>query len=199
MSEPRKSRRRRQELEPLTYEEAASAPALTGLVSFLGLQPSDVAARQAARTAVLEQAERDSSSLPSSNSPSTDQKPMAPVGVSTTGPNGSVEGRGRLIELTSTGKKADHNASAFNGVDVPRILDPTSVGVSTTGDYQIPPVGAPTPDQLPPVGLSGIPLLEGPRPFDNNKIAEPPTGALDDPGQYLPLARKHHWSLLPLG
>ena len=141
MSEPRKSRRRRQELEPLTYEEAASAPALTGLVSFLGLQPSDVAARQAARTAVLEQAERDSSSLPSSNSPSTIQRPLAPVGASTTGPNGSVEGRGRLIELTSAGKKPDHGASAFNSVDVHRILDPAST-VSVSTGVEIPPVGS---------------------------------------------------------
>ncbi|MEA2259719.1 MAG: DnaA N-terminal domain [Acidobacteriaceae bacterium] len=205
MSEPRKSRRRRQELEPLTYEEAASAPALTGLVSFLGLQPSDVAARQAARTAVLEQAERDSSSLPSSNSPSTIQRPPAPVGVSTTGPNGSVEGRGRLIELTSAGKKPDHNASAFNGVDVHRILDPATtvsvstgveippVGSSTTGDYQIPPVGASTPDQIPPVGLSGIPTTEESNSFDNNQIEAPPTGiahgpvALSTTGQKTPL------------
>ena len=205
MSEPRKSRRRRQELEPLTYEEAASAPALTGLVSFLGLQPSDVAARQAARTAVLEQAERDSSSLPSSNSPSTIQRPLAPVGESTTGPNGSVEGRGRLIELTSAGKKPDHNGSAFNGVDVYRILDPAStesvstgveippVGSSTTGDYQIPPVGASTPDQIPPVGLSGIPTTEESNSFDNNQIDVPPTGidhvpvALSTTGQKAPL------------
>jgi hypothetical protein len=205
MSEPRKSRRRRQELEPLTYEEAASAPALTGLVSFLGLQPSDVAARQAARTAVLEQAERDSSSLPSSNSPSTIQRPPAPAGVSTTGPNGSVEGRGRLIELTSAGKKPDHNASAFNGVDVHRILDPATtvsvstgveippVGSSTTGDYQIPPVGASTPDQIPPVGLSGIPTTEECNSFDNNPIEAPPTGtahgpvALSTTGQKTPL------------
>jgi DnaA N-terminal domain len=188
MSEPRKSRRRRQELEPLTYEEAASAPALTGLVSFLGLQPSDVAAREAARTAVLEQAERDSSSLPSSNSPSTIQRPLAPVGVSTTGPNGSVEGRGRLIELTSAGKKPDHNASAFNGVDVHKILDPAStvsvssggemppVGSSTTGVYQIPPEGASTPDQIHPVGLSAIPIAEDGKVFDNNQIGAPPTG-----------------------
>ena len=202
MSEPRKSRRRRQELEPLTYEEAANAPALTGLVSFLGLRPSDVAAREAARTAVLEQAERDSSSLLASNSPSTIQRPLAPVGVSTAGPNGSVEGRGRLIELTSTGRKPDHNASAFNGVDVHRISDPASgstgvevlpAGSSTTGEYQIRPVGASTTDQTRPVGLSGIPINEDSKSFDSHQIEEPPTGIVHGPvvlsttGQTTPL------------
>jgi hypothetical protein len=204
MSEPRKSRRRRQELEPLTYEEAASAPALTGLVSFLGLRPSDVAAREAARTAGLEQAERDSSSLPSSNSPSIIQRPLGSVGVSTTGP--TVESRGRLIELASTGKKPDQNDSAFSGVDVARSLDSartvrastdveiTPVGSPPTGDSQIPPVVAPTTDQVPPVGLSGMGVEPDRKPFYNNQIEAPSTedavdasGILSTTGQNLPL------------
>jgi hypothetical protein len=69
------------------------------------------------------------------------------VGVSTSGPNGSVEGRGRLIELTSAGKKA-RSKSLTEVFGWMWLLPPQAVALLPT----------PTDDRLPCVRRFGVVL-----------------------------------------
>ena len=184
MSEPRKSRRRRQELEPLTYEEAANSPALTGLVSFLGLQPTDVAARAAARTAAVDgHHAANTASLPFPDTAAPKQPFADPGGLSTTGPYGPSESRGRLIELTAAGMEPDQNGSAFNAehkapvalstrqaVVSTTTLEIHPLGLSTPDEYQKEPEGVSTSDQINPEGLSDIPSGTNSNSFNSNEI-----------------------------